>query len=377
MADTKTKDPVLVVVQLSGGNDYLNTIIPYNNGLYQDYRPNIGIPQEDVIPIDDELGFNPNLAPLKEKFWDTGKMALVHGVGFEGCNRSHFRSMDVWHTAEPDKMGTEGWLGRAIREVDPRGDNVLTGVSFGPGLPRAMALPGVPVASVMELERYGVLTGITPQRERDQALEIFARMYGPTVGTGYVMDYLSQTGSDILKGADILKTAPAKYSSTVEYANTPIGQSLRGAAQVHLADMGTRVIYTEVGNFDTHANELAMHEPLWQNLSAALVDFYDDLQEHNASDNVVMVLFTEFGRRCRDNGTGTDHGTGGGAIVIGDPVKGGFYSEYPSIQEDKLLDGDLQFNYDFRGLYSTVLEQWMGLDAKPCVGGTFEQLDII
>ena len=119
MADMKTKDPVLVVVQLSGGNDYLNTIIPYNNGLYQDYRPNIGIPQEDVIPIDDELGFNPNLAPLKEKFWDTGKMALVHGVGFEGCNRSHFRSMDVWHTAEPDKMGTEGWLGRAIREVDP------------------------------------------------------------------------------------------------------------------------------------------------------------------------------------------------------------------------------------------------------------------
>ena len=229
----------------------------------------------------------------------------------------------------------------------------------------------------MELERYGVLTGITSQRERDQALEIFARMYGPTVGTGYVMDYLSQTGSDILKGADVLKTAPAKYSSTVEYANTSFGQSLRGAAQVHLANLGTRVIYAEFGNFDTHANELATHEPLWQNLSAALVDFYDDLQEHNASDNVVMLLFTEFGRRCRDNGTGTDHGTGGGAIVIGDPVKGGLYSEYPSIQEDKLLDGDLQFNYDFRGLYSTVLEQWMGLDAKPCVGGTFEQLDFI
>ena len=280
MADTNTKDPVLVVVQLSGGNDYLNTIIPYNNGLYQDYRPNIGIPQEDVIPIDDELGFNPNLAPLKEKFWDTGKMALVHGVGFESCNRSHFRSMDVWHTAEPDKMGTEGWLGRAIREIDPQAENVLTGVSFGPGLPGAMALPGVPVASVMELERYGVLTGITPQRERDQALEIFARMYGPTVGTGYVMDYLSQTGSDILKGADILKTAPAGYSSTIEYSNSPIGQSLRGAAQVHLADMGARVIYTEVGNFDTHANELAMHEPLWQDLSASLVDFYDDLKEH-------------------------------------------------------------------------------------------------
>ena len=113
-------------------------------------------------------------------------------------------------------------------------------------------------------------------------------MYGPTVGTGYVMEYLSQTGSDILKGADVLKTAPEKYSSTVEYANTPIAQSLKGVAQVHLAGLGTRVLYTEYGNFDTHANELATHEPLWQNLSAALVDFYDDLKEHNASDNVVM-----------------------------------------------------------------------------------------
>jgi uncharacterized protein (DUF1501 family) len=374
---TSTKDPVLVVLQLSGGNDYLNTIIPYTDGLYYDQRPHIGIPQDKVIPVGDSLGFNPSLASIKEKFWDTGKMAVIHGVGYPNPNRSHFRSMDIWHTCEPDKMSTDGWLGKAVRDMDPKSENVLTAVSFGPGLPRALALPGVPVASVMELERAGVLTGIDPMEERKRALETFSRIYGPTVGTGYVMDYLRQVGNDILKGADVLKTAPKKYSSTVEYAVTPIAQSVKSVAQVHLAELGTRVLYVEYGNFDTHANELATHTPLWETLGPALGDFYDDLKEHNASENVLMLLFTEFGRRVNDNGTGTDHGSGGGAFLIGDMVKGGFYGEYPSIKPEKLLDGDLHFNYDFRGLYSTILDQWMKLDAKSIVGGGFEQMRVL
>jgi len=143
---TTKKYPVLVVIQLSGGNDYMNTVIPYSDGLYYDFRPVLGIPAEDVLPIDDKLGFHPSARPVKKKFWDTGKMALIHGVGYPNPNRSHFRSMDIWHTCEPEKLGTEGWVGRAIREVDPTEENVLTGVNFGPGLPRALAAPGVPVA---------------------------------------------------------------------------------------------------------------------------------------------------------------------------------------------------------------------------------------
>ncbi|MBM3926228.1 MAG: DUF1501 domain-containing protein [SAR202 cluster bacterium] len=374
---TSSKDPVLVIVQLSGGNDYLNTVIPYTDGLYYDQRPHIGIPQDKVMPVGNSLGLHPSLKSIKEKFWDTGKMAIIHGVGYPNPNRSHFRSMDIWHTCEPDKMSTDGWLGKAVRDMDPKGENVLTAVSFGPGLPRALALPGVPVASVMELERAGVLTGINPAEERKRALETFSRIYGPTVGTGYVLDYLRQVGNDILKGSDILKTAPQKYSSTVEYAATPIAQSLKSVAQVHLAELGTRVLYVEYGNFDTHANELATHAPLWEALGPALGDFYDDLKEHNASENVLMLLFTEFGRRVNDNGTGTDHGSGGGAFLIGDKVKGGMYGEYPSLKAEKLLDGDLHFNYDFRGLYSTILERWMKLEARPLVGGSYEQMGFL
>ncbi|MEE8159659.1 MAG: DUF1501 domain-containing protein [Dehalococcoidia bacterium] len=370
------KDPVLVVFQLTGGNDYLNTIIPRNNPLYRDYRKLVVIPEGEEIPIDDDYGFHPEMAPLKP-FWDEGKMALIHGIGYENSPRSHFRSMDIWHTCEPDKVGTEGWVGRVIKTVDPNKDNVLTGVNFGQGLPRAMALPGVPVASVSDIENYGVLTGITAEDQRARALERFARMYSPAIGRGPVMDYLGQTGLDALKGADILKTAPEKYSSTVEYAATPIAQKLRGIAMVHLANLGTRVFYTQHASFDTHASQMPGHQQLWKDCSAAISDFFADLREHDAADNVVMIMFTEFGRRVRDNGSGTDHGAGGVAFAIGDPVKGGHYSEYPSLKLEDLQEGDLAPNYDFRGFYSSLLEQHMGLDPTEIVDGTFEQLDFI
>jgi len=375
MTSTK-KDPILVVIQLTGGNDYLNTVVPYGDSLYYDYRPNVGIPQDQVLPINDRFGFNPALAPIKEMY-DQGKVAIINGVGYPNPNRSHFRSMDIWHTCEPDKVGSEGWLGRVIRDLDPRAENVLTGVNFGRGLPRALALPGVPVASVAVLETYGVLTGITAEPERSEALDVFARMYSPTLGSGAVMEYLGQTGLDALKGADILKTAPQKYHSNVEYANTSIGRNLQGIAKVLLADLGTRIFYTQHGGYDTHANQGPVHPKLWTELSQGVTDFYADLKEHGAADQVLMFVFTEFGRRARDNGSGTDHGSGGLALAIGDPVKGGMYSQYPSLKEGDLLEGDLHFNIDYRGVYGTMVEKWLGLDPVPVVGGNFEQLDFV
>ena len=366
------KDPVLVVFQLTGGNDYLNTIIPRNNPLYRDYRKLVVIPEGEEIPIDDDYGFHPEMAPLKP-FWDEGKMALIHGIGYENSPRSHFRSMDIWHTCEPDKVGTEGWVGRLIKTVDPNKENVLTGVNFGQGLPRAMALPGVPVASVSDIENYGVLTGITAEDQRARALERFARMYSPAIGRGPVMDYLGQTGRDALRGADILKVAPEKYSSTVEYADSPIANNLKSIAQVHLADLGTQFFYTQHGSFDTHAGEAGAHPKLWQDVSEAVSAFYEDLHAHGEGDNVIMYLFTEFGRRVHDNGSGTDHGAAGVAFAIGDKVKGGMYGEYPSRKPEDLEQGDLVPNYDFRGGYTTILEDWFGLDAKPIVNGAFEK----
>ena len=373
MTSTK-KDPVLVVLQLSGGNDGINTVVPFGDPHYPDHRPAVRVPDDQVLKLSDHVGLNPNMGPMK-RLYDEGKVAVIQGVGYANPNRSHFRSMDIWHTAEPDKQGTEGWLGRAIRDMDPNKENVLTGVNFGRGLPRALAAPGVPVASVGNLSTYGVLTGIEEEDQRVDALDVFSRMYSPTIGRSAVVDYLSQTGMDALKGADILNTAPGQYSSTVEYGTDVVAQYMKNIAQVHLAGLGTRVLYTTApyNSFDTHAGEMAAHAKLWGETSNAVADFYDDLKEHNASDNVVLLVFTEFGRRVQDNGSGTDHGSGGVAFVVGDAVKGGLYGEYPSLEPSKLLEGDLHFNNDFRSIYMDLLDGWLGLDAAPIVNGNFEK----
>ena len=370
------KDPILVVVQLTGANDYMNTVIPYNDPLYHDNRPTVGIDADEVLPIDDDLGFNSAMAPVKE-LYDQGKAALINGVGYPNPNRSHFRSMDIWHTCEPDRVATEGWLGRVIRDLDPHGENVLTGLNLGRGLPRAMALRGVPVASVGNVDSYGVLTGLADQQKRQTALDVFAGMYAPAIGSGQVMDYLGQTGRDALLGAELLKEAPAKYSSTVEYHDSPIGRNLRGISKVLLAGLGTRIFYTQHAGYDTHANQGPTQPQLLSDLAHAVFDFYADLAEHGASDNVLIYVFTEFGRRVKDNGSGTDHGSGGGSFIIGDGVKGGMYGLYPSLKEEYQLEGDLQFNVDFRSVYTTILEKWLGLDPDPIVGGQFERLAFI
>jgi uncharacterized protein (DUF1501 family) len=246
-------------------------------------------------------------------------------------------------------------------------------VSFGPSLFRAVAVSGVPVACVDNLENYGLLTGIAGEQQRNSILGRFTQMYTPALGAGPVMDYLGETGLEAMKGADILKVAPELYSSSVEYADTPIAQKLKGIAKIHLANLGTRIFYCDHGSFDSHANQLGMHATLWKDVSEAIADFFADLKEHAAADNVIMLLFSEFGRRVHDNGSGTDHGAAGPAFVIGAPVRGGQYGEYPSRKAQDLQQGDLFPNLDFRGLYSAILEDWLGLDARPIVKGAFEK----
>ena len=378
MVSTK-KDPVLAVLSLSGGNDGLNTVIPGADPRYRDYRPNLAIPEDQLIPLNRDLGLHPAMAPLK-KFWDNGQLAIFLGVGYPNPSYSHFRSMDIWHTCEPDKVGTEGWLGRAMKQLDPRTENVLTGVNFGRGLPRALALDGVPVASVGDLETYGLLTEIEGEDQRSKALDVFARVYSPAIGRAPVMDYIKRTGIDALKGADILATAPQKYTSNVEYSNSMVGQYMKNIAQTHLADFGTRVLYTTspYNGYDTHASQMTAQAALWREVSETVQTFFQDLQDHNASDNLILFMFSEFGRRVADNGSGSDHGAASVALAIGEKVKGGLYGEYPSLAPDKQEEGgNLRFNMDFRGVYSTILERWFGLDAVPILGGQFEQIEFI
>ncbi len=373
-ANARKKEPVLVIVQLSGGNDFMNTVIPFTEGIYYDSRPLVAIPENRVLPISDKLAFHPAAAPFRELF-GSGKMAIVQGIGYENSSRSHFRAMDIWHTCEPDRIATEGWLAKVTRQLDPQGLNPLTAVSFGRGLPRALAAPGVTATSVGDLDNYGLMSPIEKKEERSQDLDYFKRMYTPAIGTGMVMDYLAQTGLGVIKGADILAVAPGRYKSGVEYASNPIAKALRDVARVHTSGLGARIFYTNHGGYDHHAQEVPTHARLLSELSQALSDFMADLREHNAAEEVAVLVFTEFGRRIKDNGSGTDHGSGGGAFILGENIKGGLYSEYPSLApRDWLYGEDMRHTIDFRGIYSTLLEQWMGMPSAEIVGGRFEQI---
>jgi uncharacterized protein (DUF1501 family) len=381
------KQPILVVLQLTGGNDALNTIVPYGDGTYYDNRRTVRIAPEDVLPIDNHFGFHPAMKAIKP-FWDEGKMAIIAGVGYPNPNYSHFRSMDIWYTCEPDKVATDGWLGKAVKVIDPKAENVLTAVNFGRGLPRALSLAGVPVASVAQLDSYGLLTSLSSVSQRQSALEVFSCLYDDgwndqgvkgtlqTAATGDpVLSYMGQTGLDAQKGADILRTALDKYQSTVQYPKSPIAESLKGIAQVKLAEFGTRVFYTSHGSFDTHATQLPTHAKLWTEVSEGIAAFFDDLRARNAADDVIMLVWSEFGRRVKDNGAGTDHGAGSVALILGDRVKGGMYGEYPSLKD--LTLGNLKYNVDFRSAYASILDRWMQIESQPIVNGKFEEFAIV
>ncbi len=371
----KTRPPVFVVLQLSGGNDFMSTVIPYNDPHYFEYRKTVGIPEDDALHIDGGYAFHPSMGPIKN-LWDEGKVAIFPGTGYPSPNRSHFRSMDIWHTANPEALSSDGWLGKTIRDLDPNKENVVTGVSFGSGLPRAMYLSGTPAISVSELEGYGLLTDLAGKQQR-QAIKAFTRMYAPEEfeEADVVWDHLGQTGIDALTGADMLKTAPPAYTSSIEYANDALSQSLKGIAQVHLSGIGTRVFYAQLGGFDVHGAQIQTQQTLLANVSRSVGDFFDDLRENDGSQEVIMMIFSEFGRRIKDHGNGTDHGSGGGSMLIGDRVKGGFYDPYPSLAPEDQLDGDMHFSHDFRSIYSTVLEQWLDLNPNPIVNGSFDQFE--
>ena len=376
-ANEAKKDPVLVVVQLSGGNDFMNTLIPYTAGMYYDNRPLVGIPEDKSLPINDTLAFHPSAAPLKGMFED-GKVAIVQGIGYPDASRSHFRSMDIWHTAEPTTTSAVGWLGKANSLIDPEGKNPITTVNFGRGLPRSLAMQGVSVASVGALETYGLYTGLSGAKNKDAMLDTVSRIYQPMSAEGFPSQRMLETGRGALDGADLLREAPLSYSSDVEYPeDNPIAQSLKGIAQVMSAELGTRIHYASHGSFDTHTAELVNHAILWDQLSTAVSCFVDDLKQLGKSEETVIWMFSEFGRRIADNGAGTDHGSGGAAFVIGDSVKGGLYGEYPKLGLADQLEGDVKFNTDFRQIYATLLEDVLGVESEPVLKQKFNKLDLV
>jgi uncharacterized protein (DUF1501 family) len=389
VSDTATaaREPTrLVVLQLSGGNDYLNTVVPYADGRYYDFRPNVALRDDAILPIDDQVGFNSALAPIAH-LYQQGKVAAILGIGYPNHSRSHFRSMDIWHTGMPeDEVKLEGWLAKVARLLDPRHTNPVLAVNFGRGLPRALSLPGVPVASVGSLDKYGLFPDVPSGDRRDRLLRVVDQVYssGPDPSAGWASSRLLGTGRSAQQGIEMLRGAVTAYSSTVEYQKSnqlgpnQLATDLQGVATVMAGNLGTRIFYTTISGFDTHTDEVASHARLWEKISSALDCFFTDLDNLGLRRSTLVLVFSEFGRRIAENNTGTDHGAGGVALLVGDQVAGGLYGEYPNLASEAQDEGDVRPSTDFRAVYASVLEQFLDVDSKDVLGGgaSFDQLPL-
>lgn len=363
----------LVVVQLSGGNDGLNTVIPYRDRLYRELRPQLAVPEAEVLPLDDELALHPALGPLKERF-AAGQLAVVLGVGYPNPDRSHFRAMDIWQTAVPEAYERTGWLGRYLAGCACGRDETPAALSVTQTLPRALWTESVFVPALTSLNGYRFQSDPRYPADREARLRALRALDATTEALRPYAEFLGRQSLNALASAEMLQQVAALWQTPVEYpANNPLATALKTVGQLFGGDLGVRVAYVQLGGFDTHANQQATHRRLLEQLGAALDAFQHDLEAMGKADQVVTLTFSEFGRRVRENGSGgTDHGTAEPLFVLGTRVHGGLYGQQPSLAD--LDGGDLRFHVDFRAVYATVLERWLGADAAEVLGRRYEPL---
>jgi uncharacterized protein (DUF1501 family) len=374
-ADADRNDHVLVVVELAGGNDGLNTVIPFENPLYYKNRPTLGVAKDEVVRLSDQLGLHPRMAPLGELFRE-GRVAVVQGVGYPEPDRSHFRSMEIWHTASTQKRPpTAGWLGRLLDSTAGAADSQFAGLSLTGSLPQALRADKVAVPVVAQLQSIVQPEGASPQEALARKLATSSLAPASSAGAGPV-DFMRRQADTVYRAAERLKDAASRYRSSTDYPDTPLAGQLRQAAEIINADLGVRVLFASQDGYDTHAEQADTHAELLGQLAEALTAFDRDLTELKKADRVVVLVFSEFGRRVDENASrGTDHGAASSLFVVGSPVKGGLWGTYPSLE--RLGDGDLVYNTDFRSVYATLLDGWLGCSSQQVLGGEFARLEML
>lgn len=367
--------PVLVIIQLQGGNDGLNTIIPYGSGLYYSDRPSIAVPEKNVLAIDGTVGMHPNLSGLKAMY-DKGQVAVLQGVGYPDPDRSHFRSTSIWETADTTGTSQTGWIGRYLDAAFTGDTNPFTAVALGATVPQTLLARNVPVTSVESVNTYQFQIS---QRAAPAIMKAYETMYS-TGKTGSVPPYLGlvrHAGANAEQGVHDLQGVATKYAPSVQYPQNPLARDLQLVAQIITAGLGARVFHVTLGGFDDHAAEVYQHANLMKDLGDSVSAFYADLTAQNKADDVLTMTFSEFGRRVKENaGRGTDHGTAAPVFVAGPKVKGGLYGQDPVLSS---LDdnGDLIYGMDFRSVYGTVLDKWMGSSSSTVLGGSYESLGFL
>lgn len=369
------KDTVLVVVQLTGGNDGLNTVIPFADPEYAKLRPTIGIKKDDVKKLTDSLGLHPAMGEFA-KLHDDAALCVVQGVGYPNPDQSHFRSMDIWHGATTDKAITEGWIGKAFKEKAVPGFHLADSTKESAPL----ALTGAParIPSITSLEDFQLKTGAADPAEGAKQKKLIEETAKTTHGVSGtqpdLLDFVKRTATTTYASTEKLASVGKNYTPKATYPTTALANRLKLAAQLIDAGVGARLFYVSIDGFDTHAGQggaTGSHANLLGTVSGAIAAFYRDLAARGHGERVCVMTFSEFGRRAKENGSkGTDHGSGAPMFLVGGRVKAGVVGEHPSLT--KLDDGNLAHATDFRTVYAAVLGEWLGIDPTKVLGKGFE-----
>jgi uncharacterized protein (DUF1501 family) len=370
----------LVIVQMAGGVDGLNTVIPYSEGAYRRHRPTLAIPEREMIVVDDRTAFHPSMGLMKELF-DQGKMAVIEGVGYPNPDFSHFKSMDIWQTADLDGVSHQGWLGRYFDALIDADGHPLTGLSIGRRLPSAFKSPKGTVPSLESLETFGLqnAAGDRNAAARQTSLLRLYDVYRPlNARFGALLDTTLDKAN---QSALDLSEAHEAYQPSATYPDTSLASGMRLLAElIHSNDSATghtplRIGHVMIGGFDTHTQQPGNLARLLTETSEAIHAFWQDIEGHGHAEEVIVMTWSEFGRRVPENAqAGTDHGTAGPMFLFGNKIKGGFYGERPSLAS--LENGNLNYTTDFRSVYATVLEGWLEAPSRDVLGDRFDTLNV-
>jgi uncharacterized protein (DUF1501 family) len=371
-ADSKSNgDSILVIVQLSGGNDGLNTVAPFTQEAYRKARPTLAVRAADVLKIDGSYGFHPAAQGLSSLL-ENNRLAIVQGVGYANPNRSHFESMDIWHTCRrKTAVRNDGWLGRFLDHTQTASASNLPAIHLGhEKQPLALASADIRVPSVTSLDRFRL-------KDANQQLRQTVSQIGKATSSGNdLLGFVQTSTGSALSASEQIEAASGNYKTGIAYPDSGLAQKLKTVAQLIDSGLKTRIYYVTLDGFDTHSRQAPAHAALLRELSGALESFVSDLDEHGHGDRVLTMAFSEFGRRIQENASeGTDHGAAAPIFLAGNRVKPGLIGNHPSLTD--LHDGDGSFHTDFRQVYATVLDQWLGVDSTPILGDKFAPVDAL
>jgi uncharacterized protein (DUF1501 family) len=378
------KETILVVVQLTGGNDGLNTVIPFKDPEYRKLRPTLAQPVAQIKKIDDEIGLHPQMDGLAGLLQEQA-LCVVQGVGYPNPTQSHFRSMDIWQAGSTAEALTEGWIGKALKGM-PAGTPSFHLAGSNESAPLALTGAPVRVPSITSLEDFQLRVLAASGADKKEQNEIIEGAVKPLTpaplppgergrGEGGLLDFVQRTASNTYASSRRLQEIGKNYQPKATYPQTPLANKLKLAAQLIDADLGARIFYVSLDGFDTHSTQAPTHAALWQQVSGALTAFYKDMAARGHKDRVLLMTFSEFGRRAKENGSrGTDHGSGAPMLLVGGKVKAGLVGKHPSLTQLEM--GNLKHHTDFRQVYAAILEKWLGLPGKDVLGETFAPADV-